>query len=191
MALNLKTLVVPVTTLALAIAAFVCWFNGFTEAGTGVFIRLTAGTSLVLFALAWSVSSLHRLLPDGGWRPVMRARRRLGIAFAVSHSYHLLGIIVLFQFVWADWSEFEVLPGSLIYAAIYAMAFTSNDASVRTLGKHWQRLHTVGGYLIWVAFTVSYLGNAVQTGRPQHYLFAVVCVALLLVRVVAWRRKVA
>ncbi len=188
---NLKNLAVPVTTLALALAAAACWSSGFTQAGTGAFIRLTAGSSLVLFALAWSASSLHRLLPDGRWRPVMQARRQLGIAFAISHSYHLLGIVVLFHFVWGDWSEFEVFPGPLIYAAIYAMAFTSNDASVRALGKHWKRLHTVGGYLIWVAFTVSYVGNAVQTGRPQHYLFAAVCVALLLLRVAAWRRQAA
>ncbi len=186
---SLKTLVVPVTTLLLALAAVACWRNGLTEGGTGAFIRLTAGTSLMLFALAWTASSLNSLLPDGRWRPVMRARRQLGIAFAISHSYHLLGIIVLFQVVWGDWTNFEVFPAPLIYVVIYAMAFTSNDASMRALGKNWKRLHAVGGYLIWVAFTVSYLGNAIENGRPQHYPFAAICIALLLLRFIAWRRK--
>ncbi|MGB1696233.1 MAG: hypothetical protein ACPHFU_07200, partial [Paracoccaceae bacterium] len=60
-------------------------------------IVITATSSMVLFSLTFSASSLHYLFSDGRWRPVMQARRRLGLSFALSHSAHLLFIIALVE----------------------------------------------------------------------------------------------
>ena len=53
-------------------------------------------------------------------------------------------------------SAVTLAGGGVAYAAMYAMAATSNDASVRRLGRNWKRLHTFGAYWIWGIFTFSY-----------------------------------
>ncbi len=190
MAVSLRTWIIPLTTLSLALTALGYVSVGLNEDRIGQYIRLTSGSSMLLFALAWSASSLNRLLPDGRWRPVLHARRRVGIAFAISHTFHLLGIIALVEIArGGNWGDFEALPGAAIYAVIYAMAFTSNDASVRLLGRNWKRLHTVGGLILWGAFTVSYIGKITEYGFAQHYLFSALCVALMVVRIMAWRKR--
>ena len=185
---NIRAWIIPFTVFALATAAALCYVSGVGEESVRAYIRLTAGSSMLLFALAWSASSLGVLLPSGAWRPVMRARRRIGIAFAVSHTFHLAGIWVLMQVVLrGDTSEADFLTGGAIYAVIYLMAFTSNDRAVRVLGsKTWKRIHWLGGYIIWVAFTVSYAGKVYEFGALQHYLFALLCLALPALRLAAY-----
>jgi len=53
--------------------------------------------------------------------------------------------------------------GAVIYVFIFAMAATSNNASVKLLGaKNWKRLHKTGSYLIWIGLFSSYLGKALS-----------------------------
>jgi DMSO/TMAO reductase YedYZ heme-binding membrane subunit len=153
-------------------------------------IRLSATSSLLLFALAWSASSVNLLLP-GRWRPVMQARRRIGISFAISHSFHLAAIAWLVELAFGgDWSEVDPLGGAVIYTLIYLMAFSSNDAAVRLLGvRQWRWLHKIGSYLIWGAFTQSYIANTFQRDGFHYPLFAGLCVGLLLVRIIAFNRQ--
>lgn len=189
--MTLRTLVIPLSVAVLCSALL--WqvvLTSASEEGVRQFVRFTAGSSLLLFALAWSASSLNRLVA-GRWRPVMKARRRTGIAFAISHSFHLLGIALLVEVAYdGDWSEMELAGGGVVYGFIYLMAFTSNDWSVKKLGPGaWKWLHKVGGYVIWFAFTLSYLGNALELGAPRHWLFGLACLALLALRMVAWRAQ--
>lgn len=188
MNVSIRSLVIPVTVVVLIAAAVVFASAGLNNQTILAYIRFTSGSSLLLFAFAWSASSLNQLMKSGVWRPVLRARRRIGLAFAVSHSFHLLGIITLYEVVdERRWSDFQALPGALIYAVIYAMALTSNDFSMRQLGRSWKRLHVTGGYLLWGAFTFSYLGKIGEFGALQHYLYSALCLALLAVRVLAWQ----
>ena len=190
---SLKRWVIPLTLAVMTLAyGWVLVSQGGTEEAYRQLIRLSATTSLFLFALAWSASSLSVFLP--GWRPVMQARRRVGIAFALSHTFHFAAIAMLVELAFdGDWSQVELVGGGFIYLFIYLMAATSNDAAVRLLGaRQWRWLHWVGGYLIWYAFTQSYVGSVALEGRGGHYLvFAALCLGLLLLRVVAfWRKRV-
>jgi DMSO/TMAO reductase YedYZ heme-binding membrane subunit len=187
MIISLRAAIIPFTVAVLAVVTVLLYKGGLSEESTRAYIRLTAGTSMILFALAWSASSLDRLLPAGRWQPVMSARRRIGIAFAVSHTFHLLGIWLLMQVVLGgNWSEADPVTGGGIYVVIYLMALTSNDYSIRALGgKTWKRLHWAGGYIIWASFTVSYAGKLLEPGSLQHYVFTLLCLALLLIRIFA------
>lgn len=186
----LKTGIIPFTLASLSTAGFVFATVGMTDENVRAYIRLTSATSLLLFALAWSASSLNTLL-GGRWQRVLQARRRIGIAFAISHSFHFAGIWVLVQLSYSgDWSQFGLLEGGAIYALIYLMAFTSNDWSVRRLGsRNWKRLHWVGGYVIWGAFASSYLGKLYAHGKPEYLFFSALCLLLFALRVSAWRRR--
>jgi len=190
-----KTIALPITALFLLLTVIIVFHgDGLTEDTIGQMIRVTAASSMILFSLAFSASSLHHFFSNGRWRPVMQARRRLGLSFALSHAAHLLAIIALVEVVFGgDYSQLgDIVGGSVIYLFIIAMAATSNNASVKLLGsKTWKMLHKTGSYLIWVGLFSSYLGNALKTGALHYWLYFGLGVVLLLLRIWAfWDKRV-
>jgi DMSO/TMAO reductase YedYZ heme-binding membrane subunit len=190
-AVSLRVLVIPATLVTLLVSFVgVIGIMGPTEESARQLIRLSATSSLLLFALAWSASSLNRYFPVH-WRGIMKARRRIGVSFAISHTFHLGAIAWLVELAYnGDWSELDLVGGAVIYTFIYLMAFTSNDAAVRLLGpRFWRWLHKIGGYLIWIAFTQSYISNTFQRDGLHYPLLAGLCAGLLALRIAAFRKK--
>jgi hypothetical protein len=190
---TLKTAVIPSTlALLLLIFALVLALHGTNEDSVRLLIRITATTSLLLFSMAFSASSLNQLLTDSRWRTLLPARRRIGIAFAISHSFHLAAIVALVQIAYdGDFSQLgDVAGGVVVYGFIYLMALTSNDASVRLLGaRQWKWLHKIGVYLIWLALTGSYIANAMDKGGLLYWAYSALCIGLLLLRMTAFRGR--
>lgn len=144
-----------------------------------------------MFSLAFSASSVQQFLPDGRWRGVLQARRRVGLAFTLSHTFHLVAIIALVEIAFGgDYSELDLAGGAVIYAFIYLMALTSNDASVKLMGaRRWKWLHKTGAYLIWFALASSYIGGLFESGAWYYWIYAPLAISLLLVRVLAFWSK--
>ena len=192
---ELKSIALPATLLFLLLA-MITVFNGdgLTEGTIRQMLHVTAASSMVLFSLTFSASSLQHFISNGRWQPVMQARRRLGLSFALSHTAHLLAIIALVGVVFGgDYSKLGgIVAGSVIYLFIFAMAATSNNASVKLLGaKNWKRLHKTGSYLIWVGLFSTYLGKAQETGALHYWLYIALGVALLILRIWAfWDKRV-
>jgi methionine sulfoxide reductase heme-binding subunit len=91
----------------------------------------------------------------------MRNRRYLGVSFAVSHGFHLLAIVILAVGTAATFHRTTVVGGGIGFAFIVAMTATSFDRTATWLGpRYWKRLHTAGGYYLWLVFTFTYTGNA-------------------------------
>jgi DMSO/TMAO reductase YedYZ heme-binding membrane subunit len=182
---ELRVLVIPVTVAALTLSCgAILLLGGLSEEAVRSTIRVTANVSFTLLILAFSASALSARLASGAWKPVLQARRRIGIAFAISHTFHLATILLLVQVAHAgDYSQLGPLyAGAAVYAIIYIMALTSNDTSVRALGaRNWKRLHTVGGYLLLLAFTGSYLRTALEL-NGYHWLFTLLGSAVILLR---------
>ena len=86
----------------------------------------------------------------------------------------------------------DIAGGSVIYLFIFAMAVTSNDASVKLLGaKNWKRLHKTGSYLIWIGLFGSYLENALETHALHYWLCFIFGTSLILLRVGAfWDKRI-
>jgi methionine sulfoxide reductase heme-binding subunit len=190
---TLRTTVLPLTAAGVLLLCGVpLALQGINEESLRQVIRLTAGSSLLLFALAFSASSLNQLLPGGRWRNVLQARRRIGLAFALSHSFHLLAIVALVEVAFGgDYSELGNLTGgAIVYLFIYLMALTSNDAAFRLLGaRQWKGLHKLGAYLIWGALTASYVGGLFEVGIWYYWIYVPLAVSLLPIRIVAFRSK--
>jgi len=166
---------------------------GWSEEGIRVVIRWTAKVGVVLFAAAFSASSLRALWRVESTRWLRTNRRGLGLSFALVHTTHLAALVALgvnFPDPFVDeTSRFTLVGGGLAYVFMFAMAATSNDASVRRLGlKRWQRLHTVGGWLIWFVFAQSYVPRAVLED-PQYLPLATVTLAVPVLRLARWRRR--
>lgn len=184
--------VIPATAAALALLALAAGLlHGFSEESVRVVVRWTAKIAVVLFAAAFSASSLRVLWRSETTRFLMVNRRRLGLGFALAHGVHLLALIVLglafpTPFV-DDLNAVTLVGGGLAYAFVLAMAATSNDASVRRLGaRRWRALHTVGGWYVWLIFTQSYAPRA--AANPAYVPFAALLVGVAGLRIARWQR---
>jgi hypothetical protein len=182
-------------TLALfAMVAGILLYKGSAEAGVRMVIRATARTSLILFLLAFSASSLRRLWQSAATAWLLRNRRYVGVSFAVSHFLHLSAIGTLavrwpHPFVEQSTEITTTIGGGLAYLLIAAMVATSFDRSAAWLGaRRWRLLHTVGNYYVLGIFTLTYLPRAL---KESAYLLTILGIglALLLRIVVALRRK--
>lgn len=67
--------------------------EGSGQDGLGVALRATARSSVVLFALAFSASSLFAISRNPATTWLLKNRRYIGVSFAASHFIHL-GLIV-------------------------------------------------------------------------------------------------
>ncbi|MFA6112742.1 MAG: hypothetical protein WC729_02090 [Sphingomonas sp.] len=174
--------------LAIVAGAFLT-HGGWTYEGAAAAARLTARASFLWFVTAWSASALARLWP-GGWRTILlRRRRSVGLAFAATHTVHLVALLTAI-FVFDHGTKMvTVIGGGIGYLFVFAMAITSNDASVRRLGpRRWRLLHATGGYVIAGIFAFSYLGRVPANpalGVPMLSLIGLVA----LLRVLAWARR--
>lgn len=157
--------------LALISASSFAWL-GFSEEALRSMIRATAASSVLLFVLAFTASSLFALFKTRWARYLLQNRRYIGVSFAFSHFVHLLFLILLMKFYPEDslakLHPVEIVLASLTYLFILAMTITSFDPPRRWLGpRAWQWLHSIGMYLIWLIFVETYSKGALESG---HYI---------------------
>lgn len=160
--------IIPLTALALAVLLVAAgWQAGWSEESVRIVVRWTAKIAVVLFASAFAASSLRVFWRNPTTRFLLANRRRLGLAFALSHSVHLMALVVLgvafpSPFV-DDLNAVTLVGGGLAYVFMFAMAATSNDAAVKKLGlPRWRTLHTIGSGYIWLIFAQSYTPRALE-----------------------------
>ena len=150
-------------------------------------IDATGRTSLILFAIAFTASSVESLWPSSLSRWSLRNRRWIGLSFASSHFIHL-GLIISMTVFFPDpfvrdQSMAQWVFGGLAYGFVLLMALTSTDQAQRWMGmKTWKRLHFVGSHWIWTLFLLTYLKH-VKQGPMWFYLpFLVFTLALIPIR---------
>lgn len=160
-------------------------FNGFTESIDRIMIRITAKLSFILFVISFSISALHYFFKAKWSAYILKYRRQIGLSFAVSHTFHLLFILLLqFYFDAQNFEErgvFTVLGGGLAYLFLYLMTITSTNQMVEILGiANWKKLHSVGAYYIMIVFSVSYIPRAFVDFTYVPY--ALIIIVLLIIK---------
>ena len=156
----------------------------------GALIRWTARTSLVFFTLAYVARPLVALRPSPAAKWLLAERKWLGLSFAMSHAWHLAGIIWLAS---PDVGAFirAQSPTTAVAAAVFvllaAMSVTSIESVKRAMSKKaWKRLHWTGMQLAWVAFASTYV---LAIGVHPLYTFpAAIVLAIAGMRIAAWAR---
>ncbi len=99
-------------------------------------------TQLTVAALA--ITPAMRL--TRGWvvvRWLQKRRRAIGIAafgYATLHTVFYLREVGSFEIALLELTEVELAVGWVAFLFFCALAFTSNDASVRTLGTKWKKV---------------------------------------------------
>lgn len=157
--------------------------------------RWTARVALPFFLVAFTASAVALRWPSPSTRALLRRRRQWGLGFALAHLVHLAAL--WFNIVVAApeplrqtlaESVANNVPGGVIFLFIIAMAATSNDRAVRALGKWWGRLHTLGGYAIWAAFTLAYAKRIVMDDAGMQVtgmIFTPLLLAAMTLRLIA------
>jgi methionine sulfoxide reductase heme-binding subunit len=138
---------------------------------------------------ALAVSPLRALFPRHAWTAWLLARRRyLGVA---AFAYTLLhaAVYVLRQrelpVILAEALEAGLLTGWLALAIFVPLALTSNDGSVRRLGRAWKRLHRA----VYAAAVLSFAHWVlVAFDATAAYAHLAVLAALEAARLIAWAR---
>lgn len=160
--------------------------------GVRLVIRVTARTSLVLFALAFTAGALVELAPGNFTSWLRRNRRYVGVSFAVSHFIHLIAIVMLAvtdnDLFWELTNVLTIVLAGAAYLFIAAMAVTSFDRTAVWLGpRNWRLLHLLGGWYIWISFAVA-VGKRVPLDAFYWPMAAIVLFAAA-VRLIAMTRR--
>ena len=154
------------STIAFSMAVFGITFSifGLNEESLRLSLRGTARISLAIFFLVFIASSFHQLSRSRISKWLMINRRYLGISFGVSHLIHLV-LIVWLIYSYSNGNLLSIAPldsyiiGGIGYVFIIAMLITSNNQSIKRLGrKRWKMLHTSGMYYLFLSFIMSFIG---------------------------------
>jgi DMSO/TMAO reductase YedYZ heme-binding membrane subunit len=176
------------TSILIALCLWIAAMRAFEAEGLRMVIRFTARSSLLFFCLAFSAAALARLWPNAYTRWQRRNRRQLGVTFAASHALHAIAIIAFAVVDPAGFAAATSLAsyvfGSIGYGFILAMTATSFDRTAAAIGpRAWRILHLVGGYYLWLQFTVSF-GMRIPA-MPLYGVFLVPLLAVLALRLIA------
>jgi hypothetical protein len=175
------------TLVVVAIQLVVFALAGIDEQGVRMAIRASARTSVVLFGLAFTASSLYQLARGAFSRWLLRNRRYLGVSFAASHAIHLAAIVALAVAFDVELAMATLTVGGFAYVLIAAMAATSSDRAVKWLGaRRWKLLHGFGARYVWLVFFVSYLPMPGEQPQLASGLFFAVVLAMPVIRTAAW-----
>jgi len=176
------------SALVVGVLALAALASGSGEDGFRRVLRLTAGTSLVLFTAAFSASSLRRVWRNAATKWLLANRRYVGVSFAVSHTYHLAAILALASLSTQPFGAVTVFGGGFAYVVIAAMTATSFDTTAAWLGRrNWQRLHSFGVYYLWLIFALNYVTRATQT--RTYLVFSLLLVGSLALRLFVRLRR--
>ena len=139
-------------------------------------VRWTARTSLALFMLAYVARPAVQLWPRRATKALLARRKWIGLSFAVSHAFHLAGIVAI---AWPDPRTFiasqdpTIVVAVLAFLLIGAMAVTSIEAvKARMSRRAWTALHRTGMHVFWVVFATTYGGAVGERGVAYAAPFA-------------------
>ena len=166
-------------TLLIAVSAIIAALSfGHTPAEQALLAaRWTARVALPVFLIAYLASSLLRIWPSELTKSLVRRRRQWGLGFALAHTIHLIALAINVLVFGPSREPETLVGGGLAYVFILFMALTSNNWSMKKLGKNWKRLHIAGIHYIWLIFAISY---ASRLGDPEKFLTGAVFTPVML-----------
>jgi sulfoxide reductase heme-binding subunit YedZ len=149
----------------------------------------TGQAAILLLLFSLGCSPLQNLT---GWRFAGQARRPLGLYAFFYAILHFLTFAVLdyglnLALIGAALLEKRfILVGALALLLLLALAVTSNQAAMRSLGRNWKRLHRFA-YLAGILAILHYLW-AVKSDIRQPLLYGSILLILLSLRLPPIRR---
>ena len=156
----------------------------------GQVIHQTGLWSAGLLIAALAITPLRKFFGSARWlKPIAPYRRAIGVA---SFAYAALHTGVYLERKWGadlilkEGVEAPLATGWLAVIIFLALAVTSNDASVRALGRTWKCLHR----WVYVATVLTFAHWWLASFDPTlAYVFAAVLVLAQVLRLIATSRR--
>jgi sulfoxide reductase heme-binding subunit YedZ len=163
--------------------AWMTWQYSAETVYYGEYLHWTGVQSARLLLLTLALTPLLRLLPRAAViRWLMRRRRDIGLVtffYALAHTVAYLVKKSDLQLIVSEGLEAGLLTGWVAFLVFIALAVTSNNASLRALGRTWRSLHKT----VYVAAILTYLHWVLTAFDPtMGYVHGAVAVVLLLAR---------
>ncbi len=153
--------------LVLALPSFGLLAGAFAGEDLEPLLHPTGEFAARMMIVAMLLTPLRELFPAARWlRWLMRRRRYLGVAafgYAALHTLYYLVDLGSLSAAAAQFAELGIWTGWLAFVVFVPLAVTSNDASVRRLGRRWKTLQRFV-YLAAVATFAHWLFVAHETG---------------------------
>lgn len=122
----------------------------------GQYLHQTGRIAVWLLMLTLAVTPLRLTFARARWTGwLMRSRRYFGVASFGYAVPHMLAYLIRKQdlaYIWEEGIEAGLLTGWIAMVIFAALAITSNNASVRALGRKWSLLHR----LVYVAALLTF-----------------------------------
>jgi methionine sulfoxide reductase heme-binding subunit len=176
---NQWKIVIAMAILLAAVFAINWGTQGITEDSTRFAIRFTARSSCIAFLLAFVAAPLNRRWHSPTTQWLLQNRRFLGLAMAVSHTYHAIAFSTLQVAILRQPLHGDPLA-ILGYVFLIGMTITSFPTPAKAIGrKAWRVLHTAGMHYFWLAFALEFGMRSLQEWGYMVLTFLVI-VALFL-----------
>ncbi len=156
----------------------------------GEFIHLTGELSARCLIVTLAATPLRNCFPKQRWTAwLARQQRYLGLAafaYAVPHAVAYLIKKTDLERIIGEGIEPGLLTGWIALLIFIALAITSNNASVRALGKRWKTLHR----LVYAAAILTFLHWALTAFDPvEGYIHAAVLLGIQALRFIPKRSE--
>lgn len=170
-------------------AAIILYRYGVDAMSYGEVVHATGEWSARLLIATLAVTPMRLAFPKARWPAwLVRSRRALGVATFAYALLHTLVYLVrksdLARIV-EEGLEPGLLTGWIALLVFLVLAATSNDASVRWLGRAWKRLHR----LVYVGAALTFAHwLLVAFDMTRGLIYLAILVALEVFRIVRTRR---
>ena len=148
-----------------------------------LFTRYTARLAFFFFLPVFTLGALNQLMKVGFVKALRPKRRLLGLTFGAAHLCHMFAILLLHD-QHETWFTADDAAALVIYSLLVLQVATSNNWSVRAMGRSWRVLHWVASYAIFTGFFVTYFARFQDNG-------GIIFGGLLTLAVSAWLIRIA
>ena len=187
----IKPLVFAAALLPAAALVYGFYTNDLTANPLDYITDQTGTWALAFLVISLSVTPIRRLT---GWNPIIKLRRMLGLFSFFYALLHMLTWVVLLNFFDVREMVIDVVKrpfitiGMATFLILLALAMTSNQMSIRRLGRRWQSLHRLA-YAAAIGAVIHFWWLVKEdVTEPRRWLMAVTL--LLGLRVWwAWKRR--
>ena len=176
-----RILYAPVTLWALLSLPAAYWLYAYSRGDLfyGELLHASGVLAVRLLIVAMAVTPLAAIFPGAGWVRWLKPRRRyLGVA---AFGYSLLHALVYLQrkadpvLILEEAGSAGMWTGWVALIIMLALAISSNDTSVRALGRNWKRLHR----LVYLAAALSFIHWVLTAFNPVSGYVHLGCLVIL------------
>ena len=187
----LKPLIFAAALVPAAALVYGFYTNDLTANPVDYITDQTGTWALAFLVISLSVTPLRRIT---GWNPIIKLRRMLGLFSFFYALLHFLTWVVLLNLFDVREMVIDVVKrpfitiGMATFLILLALAVTSNQFSIRRLGRRWQSLHRLA-YAAAIGAVIHFWWLVKEdVTEPRRWLMVVTL--LLGLRVWwAWKRR--